>query len=105
MRKAKKDRLEKAGFRVGDAKDFLSLSDEEVAFVELKLALATFLREIRERQGWTQIELARHLVSSQSRVAKMESADSSVSVDLLVKALLTLGVSRKEVGRVISRVA
>lgn len=105
MKKEKRDRLEKAGFRIGGVKEFLLLSDEEVAFVELKLALATFLREVRNRQGVTQTEIARLLGSSQSRVAKMEAADPSVSIDLLIRTLLALGISRKRVGQVISRAA
>jgi hypothetical protein len=35
----------------------------------------------------------------------MEAADASVSLDLLIKALLTLGASRSEVGSVIARAA
>ena len=105
MKKETRDRLEKAGFRIGSVKEFLQLSDEEVAFVELKLALATFLREVRNRDGVTQTEIARRLGSSQSRVAKMEAADPSVSIDLLIRTLLALGVSRKRVGQVISRAA
>lgn len=105
MRKARRGRLEAAGFRIGDTAEFLGLTEEEAAFVELKLALAAFLREVRTKQGWTQTEIARRLNSSQSRVAKMEAADPSVSLDLLVRALLALGVSRKEVGRVIARAA
>jgi DNA-binding XRE family transcriptional regulator len=91
--------------RVGDTADFLELSVEEAAFVELKLALADYLREIRARNGWTQAQVARRLESSQSRVAKMEAADASVSLDLLVKSLLTLGASRSEVGGVIASAA
>ena len=98
----KQARLEKAGWRVGDAADFLGLTPEESAFVELKLALAQCLRESRARQGWTQSDVAARLGSSQSRVAKMEAADASVSVDLLVKSLLALGSSREDVGRVIA---
>jgi ribosome-binding protein aMBF1 (putative translation factor) len=105
MDKAKKDRLAAAGWRSGDAAEFLELSAEEVAFVELKLALADYLRDIRARNGWTQAQVARRLGSSQSRVAKMEAADASVSLDLLVKALLSLGASRSEVGTVIARAA
>lgn len=105
MKKAKKDRLEEAGFRVGSAAEFLELADDEAAFVELKIALAAYLREVRGKEGWTQTEVADRLNTSQSRVAKMESADASVSLDLLVRALLALGVSRKEVGRVIARAA
>lgn len=102
MKKTKKDRLEAAGWRVGDAAEFLELSREEAAFVELKLALATYLRDVRVRNSWTQTQVARRLGSSQSRIAKMEAADASVSLDLLVRSLLSLGASRREVGRVIA---
>lgn len=105
MDKAKRDRLAAAGWRSGDAADFLELSAEEAAFVELKLALAAYLRELRTRNSWTQSQVAQRLGSSQSRVAKMEAADTSVSVDLLVKSLLTLGASRTDVGEVIARAA
>ena len=105
MEKAKKDRLTAAGWRSGDAAEFLELSAEEAAFVELKLALADYLRDLRARNGWTQAQVARRLGSSQSRVAKMEAADASVSLDLLVRSLLTLGASRSEVGSVIARAA
>lgn len=102
MDKAKKDRLAAAGWRIGDAAEFLELTAEETAFIELKLALADYLREIRTQRGWTQSQVARRLGSSQSRVAKMEAADASVSLDLLVKSLLALGASRGEVGAVIA---
>ena len=105
MDKTKESRLKAAGWRTGDAAEFLELTPEEAAFVELKLALAAYLRDIRVEHGWTQTHVARILGSSQSRVAKMEAADSSVSVDLLVKSLLALGASRKQVGQVISRAA
>ena len=105
MGKAERDRLAAAGWRTGDAADFLQLSAEEAAFVELKLALSDYLRELRTRNSWTQSQVARRLGSSQSRVAKMEAADASVSLDLLVKALLALGASRGEVGRAIAEAA
>jgi len=105
MDKAKKTRLERAGWRSGDAADFLGLAEQERAFVELKLALADYLRQVRTTNCWTQSQVARRLGSSQSRVAKMEAADASVSVDLLLKALLTLGASREEVGNVIAKAA
>jgi predicted XRE-type DNA-binding protein len=98
-------RLESARWRVGDAAEFLGLTPEEAAFVELKLALASYLREVRGARGWTQVEVAGLLGSSQSRVAKMEAADSTVSVDLLVRSLLRLGATREDVGRVIARAA
>jgi len=97
--------LEAAGWRTGDAADFLELSPEEAAFVELKLALADHLRGIRTQRGWTQTHVAKLLGSSQSRVAKMEAADASVSIDLLVKSLLRLGATRTEVAEAIARAA
>jgi len=101
MNREKRKRLERAGWHVGDAGGFLELSEDERRFVEMKLALAAGLRERRERQGLTQGALARKLASSQSRVAKMEAADRTVSLDLLVRALLALGASRQEVARLI----
>lgn len=105
MDRSKKARLESAGFRVGDTTEFLGLTDEEKAFVETKVALAELLKEVRLRQGSTQAQLAKRLKSSQSRVAKMEAADPSVSLDLLMRALFTIGVSNKEVGRALTRAA
>lgn len=102
MQGSKRKKLERAGWRVGTPAEFLDLTPEEALFVELKLALAEYLKSLRARHGWTQTETARQLRSSQSRVAKMEAADPTVSVDLLVRALLALGASRKELGRVIA---
>ena len=105
MDEAKRARLEAAGWRVGDAAGFLDLSPEETAFIELKLALAQHLRDVRTRRRLTQQAVADLVGSSQSRVAKMEAADPSASVDLMVRTLLALGVSRRQVGRVIARAA
>jgi ribosome-binding protein aMBF1 (putative translation factor) len=102
MRKAKKDRLEKKGWKVGTVQDFLGLSDEEVAYVELRLRLATSLRERRKKKRLSQTDLAKRISSSQSRVAKMEAGDPSVSLDLLIRALLALGASSKDLARAIS---
>lgn len=103
MEKSKRERLEKARWRVGTAEEFLELSPEEAAYVEVKLALSRTLREKRTERGLSQAALARRIGSSQSRVAKMEASDPSVSLDLLVRALLALGSSRKEIGAAIAR--
>ena len=105
MRNTEQIELESAGWRVGDAADFLGLSPEEAAFIELRLDLSLFLRELRRSKGWTQSAVAAKLGSSQSRVAKMEAADPSVSLDLLVRALLSLGATREDVGRIVGKVA
>jgi DNA-binding XRE family transcriptional regulator len=102
MKETKRKRLEEAGWKVGSAEEFLGLTEEEAAFVEMKLALSETLRERRSKQGLTQTELAKRLGSSQSRVAKMEACDPSVSVDLLVRALLAAGASRKEIAAAIA---
>ncbi len=96
MKKTKRDRLAAAGWKVGSLKEFLGLSAQEEAFIEMKLALAENLRRRRVRRNLTQAQLARLLRSSQSRVAKIEASDPSVSLDLLVRSLLALGLSRRE---------
>lgn len=102
MDKRKREKLAKKGWAVGSAAEFLDLSAEESAYIEMKLALSEKLRERRRRHKLTQAELAKAIHSSQSRVAKMEAGDPTVSIDLLVKSLLALGVSTKELGRTIS---
>jgi len=103
MKATKRTRLERAGWKVGTAADFLRLTVEEQRFVEVKLALAAGVREFRERQGLTQAGLAKRLGSSQSRVAKMEAAHRSVSLDLLMRSLLSIGATAGEIARLIKR--
>ena len=103
MKNTKRDRLQQAGWRIGSAQDFLGLSEEEMALIEMRLALGRSLKERRLASGLTQQELASRVGSSQSRVAKMESADPGVSIDLFVRSLLKLGATRQEVGRIIGR--
>ena len=105
MKRVKKQRLERAGWVVGDSADFLQLSAEENRFIELKLALATGVRELRERRGLTQAALAHRLGSSQSRVAKMEAGDRSVSLDLIMRSLLTIGATAADIAKWIRRAA
>ena len=102
MGKGKKARLEKKGWKVGTVAEFLDLAVEKSAYIEMKLALSEKLKERRLRKKLTQAQLATAIESSQSRVAKMEAGDPTVSIDLLVKSLLALGVSKKELGRTIS---
>lgn len=102
MREEKRRRLEAKGWKVGGAQEFLRLSDEEAAYIDLKIRLATSLRERRQRRQLTQADLAKLLRSSQSRVAKMEAGDPAVSLDLLIRSLLILGTSRLELSRIIS---
>jgi predicted metal-binding transcription factor (methanogenesis marker protein 9) len=99
MDRSKRKRLEAAGWNVGTVRDFLELSPEEESYIELKLQLAKNLQKRRREKNITQVEFARMLKSSQSRVAKMEAGDPTVSVDLLIRSLLALGASPKSLLR------
>ena len=101
MKTAVAKRLKRAGWRVGSTREFLSLSDQEATLVEMRVALSRRLRERRTECGLSQDEVAIKTGSSQSRVAKMEAADPTVSLDLLIRSLLALGASAKEIARAI----
>ena len=103
MRESKRKKLEAKGWRIGTPKDFLGMSDEEEAYVNLRLKLAEGLKARRQSRGITQVGLARTIKSSQSRVAKMEAGDPTVSLDLLVKSLFALGASNRELAAIIAR--
>lgn len=106
MDKKKRARLEAQGWRVGSAEEFLGLNPEETAYVEFRLKLGDAVREFRKKKHLTQVQLAELLASSQSRVAKVEGADESVSLDLLIRSLLALGATHQDLAKVItSRVA
>ena len=96
MNKTKIDKLNKKGWKVGTVSDFLDLSAEESAYVELKVSLSRYLHQKRTKKHWTQEQLAQKINSSQSRVAKMEKGDPSVSIDLLIKSLFAMGSSKNE---------
>jgi len=102
MNQDKIKRLESKGWKVGTADDFLELTPAESAYLDLKFALSQSLRECRKRQKMSQNELAGLLNSSQSRVAKMESGDASVSIDLLVRSLFALDVTTQEIAEIIT---
>ena len=103
MNRGKRRRLETADWKLGSAKEFLGLTDEEEAVIALKLALARAVREERAKRQLTQVQLGRLLGSSQSRIAKMEAGDSSVSIDLFVRSLLRMGASRRDLVRWLAR--
>lgn len=67
-----------------------------------RLKLADGLKARRSRKKLTQVELAKSLGSSQSRVAKMEAGDPSVSVDLLVRSLIALGADSRDIAKIIA---
>ncbi len=103
MRQSKRQKLESKGWKIGGAKDFLGVTADEAAYIELRLKLAEGLKARRHSRGVTQMQLAQTLKSSQSRVAKMEAGDPTVSLDLLVRSLLSMGTSSRELAAIIAR--
>ncbi len=99
MSKEKIRNLAAKGWKVGSAEDFLGLSTEEAIYVEIKLAFSEVLRKFREDLDLTQEAVAKMIHSSQSRVAKMEAGDPSVSLDLLIRSLLALGASNRDLAK------
>ncbi len=102
MDKNKRKRLEAAGWKIGSAYDFLEMTDEEASYVELKLVFSAAVRKLRQQRHLTQMQLAELMRSSQSRMAKAEAGDASVSLALLIRSLLTLGASNHDLADLIS---
>lgn len=102
MKQAKRKALQAKGWKFGSAENFLGLSPEEAMYIELKLALSEKLKAERKRQGLSQKAVADRAKSSQSRVAKMEAGDPTVSLDLLVKSLFALGTTKKALAKAIA---
>jgi DNA-binding XRE family transcriptional regulator len=98
----KRKRLEAKGWKIGSAREFLDLNEQVDAYIELRLKLAGALKRQRISRHLTQEDLARAVSSSQSRVAKMEAGDASVSLDLLVRSLLAMGASNNDLAKIIA---
>jgi DNA-binding XRE family transcriptional regulator len=102
MEKSKKKIIESKGWKVGDIDQFLDLDSAEMAIIEMKMALAKTLIEKRKKSKITQVNMAKLIGSSQSRVAKIEKADPTVSIELMLKSLFSLGATKKEIAKVIA---
>ena len=102
MEKAKKEKLQKKGWKVGEVDEFLGLSPAEMAIVEMKVALAKALIAKRKACGETQVSAAIMAKTSQSRYAKVEHADPSVSLELMIKMFFSLGANKKELLKALS---
>ncbi len=105
MNNKKRKALEAAGWNIGAASDFLGLAPEEEQYIETKLLLSDRLKKERQKKQFSQTALAKRLHSSQSRVAKMEANDPSVTVDLLIKALFATGLTTRDVGKLLAKAA
>lgn len=97
MKTAKLERLQAVGWKVGSAEDFLQLNDNEARLVALKLSLISAVKKSRVKRKLSQIDLAQRMKSSQSRIAKIEAGDRSVSLDLIVRALIASGATTRDI--------
>jgi ribosome-binding protein aMBF1 (putative translation factor) len=98
----RKKELETQGWKFGGFEDFLGISDDEFEYIEIKINLSEMVREFREGKGLSQADAAEILKSSQSWLAKIETADPTVSIDMQIKSLLALGATKQEIGQKIA---
>jgi predicted XRE-type DNA-binding protein len=97
---AKKQKsLEAAGWKLGDAADFLAMSDEERQLLDTRVELALAIRRQRKARKLSQKQLGEKLKTSQPRIARIERAASDVSMDQLIRAFTAAG------GRIVVRTA
>jgi predicted XRE-type DNA-binding protein len=99
MDATKRKAIEAAGWKVGDAADFLGMSDEERQLLDTRVELAQAVRRQREARQLSQKQLGTILKTSQPRVAKIEQAAADVSLDQLVRAFTAAG------GRIVVKTA
>ncbi len=102
MNEEKRKKLEAKGWKITSVKEFLALTPEEENVIELKLTLSRALKEQRIKAKLTQQSAAKKLRSSQSRLAKMEAGDKSVSLDLMIRSLYGLGINNNELSQIIA---
>jgi predicted transcriptional regulator len=102
MEQSKIKRLNVAGWKAGSAQEFLGLSDAEAGYIDLHMRLSDAVRLRRQAARLSQSALANLIETSQSRIAKMEANDSTVSLDLLIRCLMSMGANLDELARIIS---
>jgi DNA-binding XRE family transcriptional regulator len=95
----KRAALEAAGWKVGDAAEFLGITEEERQIVEFRSMVGRRVRRQREICGLSQQQLAARIGSTQSRVAKIEAASSEVPLDLMLRGFFSAG------GRIVDLIA
>jgi transcriptional regulator with XRE-family HTH domain len=100
MDPAKRKALEAAGWRFGDAADFLGMTDEERQLLDARIEAALAVRRQRQARKLSQKELASRIKTSQPRVARIERAAPDVSLDQILRAFAAAGgrIAVKQVG-------
>ena len=102
MDKARRKRLEAAGWKFETVEEFLSLTPDEARLIEVRLALSNALKKERKRLKLTQAQAANKLKTTQPRVSRMEAGDPSVSLEAILQYLFKLGMTNKSLGRTIA---
>lgn len=102
MNQSKTTQLEQAGWVPDETRDFLEMSRADVQLVELKMKLGEYMRDARRHRRWSQEQMAENIGSSLAQIIMMEAADPSISLDLMVKALLSMGASPRDIGRALA---
>jgi len=102
MNEKEKVQLQPNGWKVSSVEEFLGLTKAEATYIDLKLILLDSYRRWREQKQVSPASLAEQLELSESSIAKMEEGDPSVSLDLLIQSLLTLGVTTKHLAQIIA---
>lgn len=105
MHPDKKALLKAAGIELLSEAEFFGLTPEQEAMIELKVRLSAALRRARKAAGLTQTQLAERLGSPQQTVARLETVHPSVSIDLLVRALLVAGCTVHDIASEFRRAA
>lgn len=101
MDRAKRRRLEAAGWRFGTVDEFLNLTPDESELIELRLTLSRAVKQERKRLKLTQTKAAKKLSTTQPRVSRMEAGDPSISLDYILQCLFRLGMTNKTLGKTI----
>jgi DNA-directed RNA polymerase sigma subunit (sigma70/sigma32) len=94
------DRLAAGGWKSGSAAEFLGLSPEEEAIVEMRLALHKLLKECMRHM--TQKELAARMGLTAGRITQIMNGYET-SMEQTVRAILATGASLRDVARAIQR--
>ncbi len=100
MKKSKLQKLKDAGWKSGSVQEFLGLTDIESALIEVRVALFEAFQKMRKEKKLTQQEAAKLLNTSQSRISKLEKGDPSVTLDLMIRSLVTLGAKKEDFVRI-----